>query len=124
MRILTVCLCCIAVFVAGCGKRLSGRYETTPMIGPMKMQGLSAKQQRDFDKQMQAAARMAMMTLEFDGSEVRMGTAGVINVYKYRIDGNRLEVIAEGMGQKAIIPMTIESDGSITYMTMTFRRVQ
>lgn len=94
------------------------------MIGPMKMQGLSAKQQRDFDTQMQAAAAMTTMSLEFDGSKVRIGTAGAISEYKYRIEGNRLEVIAEAMGQKTIMPMSIESDGSITYMTMQFRRVK
>lgn len=124
MRILTLCLCCVAFLLAGCGKRLTGRYEAAPMIGPMKMQGLSAKQQRDFDAQMQAAAAMTTMTLEFDGSKVHMGTASAISEYKYRIEGNRLEVIVEAMGQKTIMPMTIEPDGSITYLTMRFRRVK
>lgn len=124
MRILTLCLCCVAVLFTGCGKRLSGRYEAAPMVGPMKLPGLTAKQQRDFDAKMQAAADMTKMALEFDGSTVRMGTASAMTEYKYRITGNRLEVIAEGMGQKTIIPMTIEPDGSITYTMFSFRRVK
>jgi hypothetical protein len=53
-----------------------------------------------------------------------MGTGSFVSEFKYRVDGSKLEIISEMMGQKTIIPMTIESDGSIIYQTVRFRRVE
>ena len=92
---------------------MSGLYEAIPEIPQMQIPGINA----NVLKQIQ---NMNRMTLEFDGSKVRMRTASVILEYRYNIVGNKLEVIAEAMGQKAIMPMIIESDGSITYQTLRF----
>ena len=90
----------------------------------MQMPGVDPKIQRQMDEQMKKVEAMNRMTLEFDGSKVRMGTATAISEYRYRIDGSRLEVIVEAMGQKTTLPMTIEPDGSISYLTMNFRKVE
>lgn len=86
----------------------------------MAMPGVNATLQKQLDDQMKQVEAMNRMSLEFDGSKVRMGTASAISEYSYRVNGNRLEVIAEGLGQKTIMPMTIEADGSITYLSLRF----
>ena len=110
----------LVVLLAGCGKRLSGRYEARPEIPQMRMPGVDAKVLRQMDPVMKMVQDMNRMTLEFDGSMVRMGTATAISEYRYRVSGNKLEVISEAMGQKTIMPMTIEADGSISYLTLRF----
>jgi hypothetical protein len=114
----------LAALLAGCGQKLSGRYEATPEIPQMRMPGVDAKLQRRMDAQMKTVQDMNRMTLEFDGSKVRMGSATAITEYGYRVSGNKLEVISEAMGQKTTMPMTIEADGSISYQTLRFRKIQ
>lgn len=114
----------VVLLSSGCGRQLSGRYEAVAQIPRMQMPGVDPKIQRQMDEQMQKIEAMNRVTLEFDGSKVRMGTASAISEYRYRIDGSRLEVIIEAMGQKTTLPMTIEADGSITYLTMNFRKVE
>jgi hypothetical protein len=112
------------VILTGCGKKLSGRYEAVAEIPRFQMPGEDAKAQKHMADLRTKIQEMNHMILEFDGSKVRMGSASAISEYSYRIDGNRLEIIAEAMGQKSIMPMTIEPDGSITYLTMHFHRTK
>jgi hypothetical protein len=118
------CILPVVLLVAGCGERLTGRYEAVAQIPRMQMPGVDPKLQRQMDDQMKKIEEMNRMTLEFDGSKVRMGSASAISEYSYRLDGSRLEVIVEAMGQKTIMPMTIESDGSISYLTMRFYKTK
>ena len=110
------------LLLTGCGKKMTGLYEAVPDIPEMRIPGLDANTKRQMDAQFRQIQNMSRMTLQFEGSKVRMGTASAISEYSYRIDGNKLEVIAEGMGQKMIMPMIIEGDGSITYQTLRFYR--
>lgn len=124
MRRLIFVAALAVLLTSGCGKQLSGRYEAVVQIPRMQMPGVDPKIQQQMDEQMKKVEAMNRMTLEFDGSKVRMGTATAISEYRYRIDGSRLEVIVEAMGQKTTLPMTIEPDGSISYLTMNFRKVE
>jgi hypothetical protein len=110
--------------LAGCGKQLTGRYEAMPDIPQTRIPGAVPKLQKQLDAQMRQLQEMGRMILEFDGSKVRFGTSVAISEYRYQVNGNRLELIADAMGQKTIVPMTIEADGSITYQTFRFRRVR
>src|ERR1035437_3318534 len=97
----------LTLVVAGCGQKLSGRYEMVPDIPRMQMPGgIDPKVQRQMDGMTKMVQDMNRMSLEFDGSTVKMGTISTISEYKYRINGQRLEVIVEAMGQKTILPMT------------------
>jgi hypothetical protein len=111
----------LVLLVAGCGKKLNGRYEAVPAIPQMRMPGADATLQKQMDAQMKKVQDMNRMTLEFDGSKVRMGSAAAVSEYRYRVSGNRLEVISEAMGQKTIVPMTIEADG---YQSFRFYKTQ
>jgi hypothetical protein len=114
----------LAVLLAGCGKKLTGRYEATPEIPRMPMMaGLDPKVKRQMDDMTRKVQDMNRVSLVFDGSKVRMGTATAVSEYRYRIDGKKLEVIAEAMGQKTIMPMTIEDDGTISYNVLRFYKV-
>lgn len=126
---LTILLIAATVILTGCGKRLSGRYEAVAEIPRFQMPEMNnAKLQRQMDEQMKKSQEtlqaMTRMALEFDGSRVRMSTASAIFEYRYRIDGNRLETIVEAMGQKIIMPMTIEPDGSITYIATHYYKTK
>lgn len=125
-RPLLVCL--IVFFVAtltGCGQKLTGRYEMIADIPRMEMpKGTDPKLQRQMDELTRKTQDMTRQTLEFNGSKVKMGSAAAVQEHSYRITGNKLEVLVEAMGQKATLPMTIEADGSITYMGMSYRRVE
>jgi hypothetical protein len=123
MRILTTCLCCVAFLLAGCGKRLSGRYESTA-VGPMLMPVMSSQPQSGGAQPMPATPGMNKLTLEFDGAKARLGTPGAMKEYKYRIDDNRLDLIGEGTGPDATVTMTVEADGSITYQMFNLRKVK
>ncbi len=115
----------LVLVLSGCGKRLSGRYEAEASIPRMPMpNGVDPKAQRQMDDAMSKLQDMTRQTLEFDGSTVRMGSKAAMMEYKYRIKGQTLEVLVDAMGQKATIPMTIETDGSITYLTLNYRKVQ
>ena len=115
----------IALALSGCGQKLSGRYEMVPDIPRMQMpKGTGPKVQRQMDEIMRKAQDINRMSLEFDGSTVKMGTISSVSEYKYRIKGQSLEVIVEAMGQKTVLPMTIEADGSITYMTLRYQKVR
>ena len=114
----------LLLILTGCSKHLSGRYETSVNMPTMQMSGMDPQYQAQMGALIKQTQDMNRLFLEFDGSTVKMGSPVVVNVYKYRIDGQRLEVIAEGMGQQAIIPMTIEADGSISYLGMRFIKVQ
>lgn len=115
----------LAVALTGCGQRLSGRYEMTADIPRMQMpKGSDPKLQRQMDEIAQKTKQLTRQTLEFEGSKVKMGNASAVSAYSYRVEGNKLEVLVEAMGQKTTLPMTIEADGSITYMGMRYRKVQ
>jgi hypothetical protein len=115
----------LVVVLTGCGQRLTGRYEMTPDIPMMQMpKGTDPKVQRQMDDVRRKTQDMTRMSLEFDGSTVKMGSISAVNEYKYRIKGQSLEVIVEAMGQKTVLPMTIQADGSISYMGLVYRRVQ
>lgn len=125
MRRLLLLFLPLVTLLCGCGKKLSGRYEAVPDVPRMAMpKGVDPKVQRQMDDALRKTQDLTRMSLEFDGSTVKMGTAYAIHEYKYRIDGQKLEVISEAMGQKTTVPMTIEADGSISYMGMTYRKVQ
>ena len=64
MRILTTCLCSVAFLLAGCGKRLSGRYESTS-VGPMLLPVMSSQPQTNTAQPMPATPGMNKLTLEF-----------------------------------------------------------
>jgi hypothetical protein len=118
-------LLAFTVFASGCGKKLTGRFEMVADIPRMQMpKGTDPKLQRQMDELNRKTQEMTRQTLEFNGSKVKMGSAAAVQEHSYRISGNKLEVLVEAMGQKATLPMTIEPDGSITYMGMSYRRVQ
>ena len=110
--------------LASCGKQLTGRYEAVTEIPQMRIPGADPKLQKQLDTQMRQMQEAGRMILEFDGSKVRFGSSAAIAEYRYRVDGNKLELITDAMGQKTIVPMTIEADGTITYMLFRFRRVR
>ncbi len=112
------------VLLTGCGKKLSGRYEAEVPMPRMQIPGVDPKVQTQMNDVAKQVEDMNRMSLEFDGSKVRMGSSKAIGEYSYRIDGNRLEIISEARGQKMIIPMTIEEDGAITYLQFHFKKIQ
>jgi hypothetical protein len=115
----------LILILAGCGKRLEGRYEAVPEIPTFAMPGgVDPKLQQQLDNIRRTAQESNKVFLEFNGSKVKMGSASAIVEYTYRVDGQILEVTAEGMGMKAIIPMTIHPDGSISYMSLNYKRVR
>ena len=114
----------LLVLLSGCGKKLVGRYEATPEVPQMRMPGVNAAFQQQMAAQIEKAQALNRMTLEFDGSKVRFGRAGLISEFSYQISGNKLEVTSDAMGQKTILPMTLEEDGSITYLSMHFHKVE
>ena len=113
----------LVVCLTACGKQLNGRYEAVIEIPQMRMPGIDPKLQKQIDAQMKGVQSMYGMSLEFNGAKVKMINAMAVTEHRYRIDGNKLEVTLEGMGQKAILPMTIEADGSINYLSMRYRKV-
>ena len=113
----------LVVCLTGCGKQLNGRYEAEVAIPQMRMPGIDPKLQKQIEAQMKGVQNMYGMSLEFNGSKVKMINAMAVTEHSYRIDGNKLEVTLEGMGQKAILPMTIEADGSINYLSMRYRKI-
>lgn len=113
-----------ACLLTGCGKKMSGRYEARPTVPQIVMPGTDARLQGQMNAQMDAIRDMNRGTLEFEGSKVRMGNGMVVMEYRYRVQGDRLELISEVMGQKVIIPMKIEADGSISYQSLRFYKVE
>ncbi|MCX6952805.1 MAG: hypothetical protein NTV51_11655 [Verrucomicrobia bacterium] len=115
----------MAVSISGCGQKLSGRYEMEAQIPRMPLpKGTDPKLQRQMDDAMTKIQNVTRQSLEFDGSTVKMGNQAAVTEYKYRVDGQKLEILVEAMGQKTTLPMTIEADGSITYMGMSYRKVR
>lgn len=114
-----------SILLTGCGPKLTGRYETqTPAMPSMNLPGGDAKTAKQFNDQMRQIANSSRMFLEFDGSTVKMGSQTAVTEYKYRINGDTLELIVDAMGQKTTLPMKIESDGSISYSLLRFYRVK
>lgn len=105
-------------------RQMRGRYEAMPVVPRTQIPGADPKLQKQLDAQMRQLQEMGRMILEFDGSKARMGTAAALVEYDCHVKGNRLELIANGMGSRVIVPMTIEADGSITYMSFHFHRVR
>lgn len=116
-------LVCLAVSLSGCGERLEGRYEAVHSFPKIPLFGLDRATQQKFNDQFKAIQDMSRTTMEFDGSIVRLGTSAMMTECAYRVKGNQLEVTMNVNGQKAIMPMTIQDDGSITYLTTRFRKV-
>lgn len=82
----------------------------------------NAAMQSQLSEAQNELSKINRMTLEFSGSTVRFGTAFQIQEMKYKIKGNRIELISEALGQKTIIPMVLEDDGSISYNNIRFRK--
>ena len=106
----------------GCGKKLSGTYESSPMMPDLSALGANSAMQSHFKSAQKEINKMNRMTLEFSGSKVKMRTPFEIQEFKYRIKGNQIEILSDALGQKTIIPMTLEKDGSISYNIIRFRK--
>ncbi len=104
--------------LAGCGKRLTGVYEGT-MVPPASTSD-NAKLQQQMEDNLKKQNAMMGMFLEFDGSEVKFGTKAGSKTGRYEIKGDKLELKFDD--GKTTVPMTISTDGSITYMTFVFRK--
>lgn len=114
----------LALLLTGCGPTIKGRYEMHVDVPRMSVPNADPKLQRQLENAMSQAANLNHAFLDFDGRKVRMGSAFVETEHSYRVKGSKLEVIVEGMGQKGVLPMAIDVDGSIIYMGMRYKRVR
>ncbi|HEY1173719.1 MAG TPA: hypothetical protein VGH19_20310 [Verrucomicrobiae bacterium] len=89
------------------------------MTPPASISG-NAKLQEDFERVVKKQNETLGMFLEFDGSEVKFGSKAGSKSGRYEIKGDKLELKFDD--GKTTIPMSINADGSITYMTFVFRK--
>ena len=112
IALLSLCL------LAGCGKRLSGMYEGT-MIPPKTTMN-NPKAQADLDSVLKKQNEMLGMFLKFNGGEVEFGSKAGSKTGSYEVKEDTLEIKFDG--GKTKVPMTINPDGTITYMSFVFRK--
>ncbi len=110
--LLSLCL------LTGCGKRLSGVYEGSMV--PSASTSDNAKLQQQMEDNLKKQNAMIGMFLEFDGGEVKFGTKAGSKTGRYEIKGDKLELKFDD--GKTTVPMTLSTDGSITYMTFVFKK--
>jgi len=104
--------------LTGCGKHLSGVYEGT--MTPPAATSSNPKLREDLDQMLKKQNETIGMFLKFDGSEVEFGTKAGSKMGRYEIVGDKLEIQFDD--GKTKVPMTLNTNGSITYMSFVFRK--
>lgn len=110
--LLSLCL------LTGCGKRLSGVYEGT--LTPPASASSNPKFQEQYAQMVTKQNETLGMFLKFDGSEVEFGSKAGSKTGRYEIKGDVLELKFDD--GKTKVSMTINTNGSITYMSFVFRK--
>ncbi len=110
--LLSLCL------LTGCGQRLSGVYEGSMVsLAPASD---NAKLQQQMESILKKQNETLGMFLKFDGGRVEFGSKAGSKTGRYEIKGDKLELKFDD--GKTTVPMTISTNGSITYMTFVFEK--
>jgi hypothetical protein len=119
------------LFLAGCGKRMTGVFESEPSpIPAMPDFGVKSPQmdalRAQNAKAMSQVQQMTKMRIEFDGSKVRFTYVGMGTTieYPYKAYDDHVDVQMDTAGIHIIQAITLNSDGSLTYLDTRYTRVR
>ena len=114
---------CVLGLSFGCGRRMTGTYESEPTrtslpalptVPGMKADG---RVQRQFDDAMRQAQQMSTVRLTFEGRKARLSNWGGMElVVPYRVKGGRVELLLAQGEVEQVLAFTINADGSLQGM--------
>ena len=112
---------------------MTGEFESqvnmAPSTYPLPKSVPQTAQMKAAVAQYQRAAadmnRMTMMRIVFEGSKVRIGSGMGMFEYTYRFkNAQMIEVRGKAMGTPVSMEISVNPDGTLTYMGQPFVRVQ
>lgn len=128
-RLLGLALLSCLLITAGCGKQMTGVFESELPTMPTADFGIKSPQMdtavAKLNDAMSQVRQNAMMRISFEGSKVRVSSGyGITTEYTYTAYDDRIEIPIDSMGQHMTLTMPINADGSLLYMGLRFVRVQ